>query len=61
MLPSLFQIHLSILQTQKESGLGLFGMMERMSTMGGELKINTTPGQGTEVVAKYTYRENDGG
>jgi two-component system sensor histidine kinase UhpB len=45
----------------KESGLGLFGMRERMSTVGGELKINTTPGQGTEVVAKYTYRENDGG
>ncbi len=45
----------------KESGLGLFGMMERMSTVGGELKINTTPSQGTEVVAKYTYRENGDG
>ncbi len=41
----------------KERGLGLFGMRERMSTIGGELEINTTPDQGTEVVAKSLLRE----
>ncbi len=45
----------------KERGLGLFGMKERMSTVGGELEINTTPGQGTEVMAKFLLRETDGG
>lgn len=45
----------------KERGLGLFGMKERMSTVGGELEINTTPGLGTEVVAKSLWRESDGG
>ncbi len=45
----------------KEGGLGLFGMRERMSTIGGELKIYTSPGQGTEIVAKSRMREGDGG
>ena len=45
----------------KERGLGLFGMKERMSTVGGELEINTTPGQGTEVVAKSLLGEGNGG
>ena len=45
----------------KERGLGLFGMRERMSTVGGKLEISTTPEQGTEVVAKSFLRENDGG
>ena len=40
----------------EERGLGLFGMRERMSTIGGELKIHTTPGQGTEIVAKSLIR-----
>jgi signal transduction histidine kinase len=45
----------------KERGLGIFGMRERMSTIGGGLEINTTPGQGTEVVAKSPLGESDGG
>ncbi len=45
----------------KERGLGLFGMKERMSTVGGELEIHTTPGQGTEVMAKFLLRDSDGG
>jgi two-component system sensor histidine kinase UhpB len=45
----------------KERGLGIFGMRERMSTVGGGLEINTTPGQGTEVVAKSPLGESDGG
>ena len=45
----------------KEWGLGLFGMRERMSTVGGELEINTAPGQGTEVAAKFLWRESGGG
>ncbi len=43
-----------------ERGLGLFGMKERMSIVGGGLEINTTPGQGTEVVAKFPLKESDG-
>ncbi len=45
----------------EEQGLGLFGMEERMSTIGGELKISTTPGQGTEIVAQSPVRTHDGG
>ncbi len=44
-----------------ERGLGLFGMKERMSTVGGELEINTAHGQGTEVVAKSLLKESDVG
>ena len=36
----------------KERGLGLFGMRERMSTIGGELEINSARGRGTKLVAK---------
>lgn len=45
----------------EERGLGLFGMRERMSTIGGELRIHTSPGQGTEIVAKSLIRKVDGG
>ena len=45
----------------KERGLGFFGMRERMSTIGGELEINTAPDQGTEVVAKSLLRDSDDG
>lgn len=45
----------------KEQGLGLFGMRERMSIVGGELEISSSPGQGTEVVARIPWKENDGG
>ncbi len=45
----------------EDRGLGLFGMSERMSTVGGELKIHTTPGQGTEIVAQSRMRGDDGG
>ncbi len=45
----------------EERGLGLFGMRERMSTIGGELKIDTIPGQGTEIVAESRIRGDDGG
>ncbi len=38
----------------KERGLGLFGMKERMSTIGGDLEINSAPGRGTKLVAKLT-------
>ena len=36
----------------KERGLGLFGMQERVSVVGGTLKIDSHPGAGTRVVAE---------
>jgi len=45
----------------KERGLGLFGMSERMSIIGGKLEINADSGQGTNIVAKYPLRGNSSG
>ncbi len=45
----------------EDRGLGLFGMKERMFTIGGELKIHTVPGQGTEITAESHVRGDDGG
>jgi two-component system sensor histidine kinase UhpB len=45
----------------KERGLGLFGMSERMSIIGGKLEINADSGQGTKIVAKYPLRGNSSG
>jgi two-component system sensor histidine kinase UhpB len=36
----------------KEAGLGLFGMRERMSLVGGDLTIQSAPGSGTSVLAR---------
>ena len=41
-------------------GLGLFGMRERMVTIGGELNIDTLPGRGTEIVAQSRLRGENG-
>ncbi len=38
-----------------EGGYGLFGMMERARLLGGEVRIESTPGWGTRVLARLPY------
>jgi two-component system, NarL family, sensor histidine kinase UhpB len=39
------------------TGIGLIGMRERLEQVGGTLKIRSTPGQGTEIVAEIPLKE----
>ena len=39
------------------SGLGLFGMRERLALVGGTLEINSIPGNGTTIVARVPLYE----
>lgn len=43
------------LQAGNKRSLGLFGMQERMTLVGGELAIESTPGQGTRVIATIPW------
>lgn len=36
-------------------GIGLFSMQERMKALGGDARVESTPGQGTRVVVQYTH------
>lgn len=36
----------------RERGLGLFGMQERLTLVGGDFRIESEPGRGTRIVAK---------
>lgn len=38
----------------RERGLGLFGMHERLTLVGGDLRIESEPGRGTTVIAEVT-------
>jgi signal transduction histidine kinase len=42
-------------------GLGLLGMRERLSLLGGRLEIESEPGQGTRVVAVLPLDGRHGG
>ncbi|MEW5919596.1 MAG: cache domain-containing protein [Bacillota bacterium] len=44
-------------QTKGKEALGLLGMMERASLVGGELKIKTAPGKGTRILLKLPLHE----
>lgn len=39
----------------RERGLGLFGMQERVSVLGGTLEIDSRPGAGTRIVAEVPF------
>lgn len=41
----------------RAAGLGLFGMKERATYVGGQVEIESTPGQGTRVVAAMPFLE----
>jgi two-component system, NarL family, sensor histidine kinase UhpB len=43
---------LAHLQNRERQGMGLLGMRERMGMIGGELTIESTPGQGARVIAQ---------
>lgn len=43
----------------KERGLGLFGMEERLSLVGGKVSIQSQPGHGTRVEAEVTLKGRD--
>jgi signal transduction histidine kinase len=43
-------------QIPKKNTLGIIGMGERAMMMGGELKINSTPGKGTTTILKVPLR-----
>lgn len=45
----------------QEAGLGIFGMEERASLLGGTLTIDSTPGRGTIVVAEIPLTEQGQG
>ena len=36
----------------KNFGIGLFGMQERLNNLNGILKINSEPGEGTNIIIK---------
>jgi signal transduction histidine kinase len=40
-------------------GFGLVGMQERVALVGGELTVDSTPGQGTTVQARVPARQRD--
>ncbi len=42
----------NLLNQAGNSGLGLLGMRERAQLAGGKLQINSTPGEGTEIILK---------
>jgi two-component system sensor histidine kinase DegS len=39
---------------EKSSSFGLHIMRERVESVGGSLEINTTPGQGTQIILRYS-------
>jgi signal transduction histidine kinase len=38
------------------TGLGLFGIQERIAHMGGQVEVNSAPGQGTRVILQMEIR-----
>jgi signal transduction histidine kinase len=49
-------IGFDVMMAQKGASLGLLGMRERVTLMGGEFDCNSAPGRGTEVHASFPLR-----
>jgi signal transduction histidine kinase len=45
--------HQTMHNTKDRRGLGLLGMMERVSLIGGDIKICSSPGKGTRITVKF--------
>jgi PAS domain S-box-containing protein len=43
--------------SSQDAGIGLLGMRERLELLGGQLEINSRPGQGTRLIASIPWRE----
>jgi signal transduction histidine kinase len=48
-----FDLNVALAQKGPDASLGLQGMQERASALGGVVSINSTPGKGTEVQASF--------
>ncbi len=49
----------AVLDRKGERGLGLIGMRERLTALGGELRIDSAPGRGTEIQITLPLGDND--
>ena len=43
--------------SENTRGLGLLGMQERIELLGGDLEINSTPGNGTQIYIRVPIQE----
>ncbi len=48
---------INIKDKNNHSGFGLFGLSERLTNLGGEIKVNSTIGQGTKVVISVPIKK----
>jgi len=46
---------LRLMQTRGRKGLGLLGMRERLEMIGGRFAVNSSPGQGTTIIAQIPW------
>ena len=44
---------------EKEGGFGLFRIQERFQYLGGGIKIESKPGQGTRIILMLPFKDND--
>ena len=53
-----FQVE-RVLHAKRNNRLGLLGMRERVEMVGGSLRVESAPGQGTTIRAKVPFTNNN--